>query len=501
MDARCCMRRSLPAGRGRARSTRLGLFDRPEAIVLVEWPERPANDLLVTDCQAGDGRHPGGRQRPRRGDCDVRRRGAVLDRAARAVPRPAGGAHPRRHAAQRLGSQRARSGSATSPSSCRRGERDWALAELFAAQLGGAALLPDIRTFGGEHAEEEPFLPPSPAPPPPPVAGRLERRLTLSRLVRGFADRADGFASPPNAAEVLRLADSLGELVDDLIIEDVAIERLRELAPEELAAQLAGRRALPRRGAGRLAGDPQGPRQGGRGDGAQRPAAAAGGERGAGLWRPAGDCRRLDRLDPGDGGIDGRDRGAAARRAGAAGARHHAEPRTARDATHERSGPGTSAIRAAAAAAPARRGRCGGVEELGAAAPRTALVRAMLAPAGRDARLAGARAALPRWRRRSTGAAVLAARATPTVRGPGHRAWRRDGRSRRGAASASCRATRLWRDASRQSSSRHDIAVDDPAGTPLLPVGRRPAGAAGAGGGGQPATGRSTSWRCCATAR
>src|SRR4051812_41567104 len=54
------------------------------------------------------------------------------------------------------------------------------LAELFAERLGGAALLPDIRTFGSDPAEEEPFLPPVEAPSMLPAAHRLERRLTLS---------------------------------------------------------------------------------------------------------------------------------------------------------------------------------------------------------------------------------------------------------------------------------------------------------------------------------
>ena len=57
------------------------------------------------------------------------------------------------------------------------------LAELFATRLGGAALLPDIRTFGGEPGEEEPFLPPIDAPVAPPAASLIERRLVLSRLV------------------------------------------------------------------------------------------------------------------------------------------------------------------------------------------------------------------------------------------------------------------------------------------------------------------------------
>ena len=100
------------------------------------------------------------------------------------------------------------------------------LAECFARRLGGAALLPDIRTFGGESAEEEPFLPPIDSEALPPAASALERRLTLSRLVRQFAISAEGFATPPNAAEILTLADSFGQLIDDLIIEGGDLDRL-----------------------------------------------------------------------------------------------------------------------------------------------------------------------------------------------------------------------------------------------------------------------------------
>ena len=109
------------------------------------------------------------------------------------------------------------------------------LAELFAARRGGAALLPDIRTFGGEASDEEPFLPPIDAPIAPPAAGLLERRLVLSRLVQAFAQRADGFASPPNAAEILQLSDSLGQLADDFTIEGIDPKELSRLVPEELA--------------------------------------------------------------------------------------------------------------------------------------------------------------------------------------------------------------------------------------------------------------------------
>lgn len=97
-------------------------------------------------------------------------------------------------------------------------------------------LLPDIRTFGGEASDEEPFLPPLDAPAAKPAVSPLERRLTLSHLVRTFAERAESFATPPNAAEIFWLADSLGEVIDDLIIEDIPASRLKEVVPAELAA-------------------------------------------------------------------------------------------------------------------------------------------------------------------------------------------------------------------------------------------------------------------------
>src|SRR5690606_15371897 len=76
-----------------------------------------------------------------------------------------------------------------------------ALAQAFLDR--GHPLLPDIRSLAGEQEEEEPFLPPYEVPPVPPAASAMARRLTLSRLVRQFAISADGFATPPNAAEIL----------------------------------------------------------------------------------------------------------------------------------------------------------------------------------------------------------------------------------------------------------------------------------------------------------
>ncbi|MEO6395237.1 MAG: double-strand break repair protein AddB, partial [Devosia sp.] len=95
-----------------------------------------------------------------------------------------------------------------------------------------------LRTFGGESAEEEPFLPPVDAPPARPQSTRQERRLTLARLIGAFANSpggASGFASPPNPSELFWLADSLGSLIDDLEIEGVSYRALRDLVTGDLA--------------------------------------------------------------------------------------------------------------------------------------------------------------------------------------------------------------------------------------------------------------------------
>ncbi|WP_421761351.1 double-strand break repair protein AddB [Devosia sp.] len=114
------------------------------------------------------------------------------------------------------------------------------LADLFAKRLGGATLLPDIRTFGGEQAEEEPFLPPFDAPVPLTPVSPLARTLTLARLVDAWARTEEGsevLAAPPSAAEVLGLARSLGSVLDDLTIEGSTLSALDDdTGKPELAA-------------------------------------------------------------------------------------------------------------------------------------------------------------------------------------------------------------------------------------------------------------------------
>ncbi len=104
-----------------------------------------------------------------------------------------------------------------------------ALADLFATRLGGAALLPDIRTFGGEVEDEEPFLPPFDAPNLPGPASTMERTLFLARLIDAWARTPGGaevLATPPNAAEIFALAQSLASLRDDLVIEQGSLAAL-----------------------------------------------------------------------------------------------------------------------------------------------------------------------------------------------------------------------------------------------------------------------------------
>ncbi|HEV7277453.1 MAG TPA: double-strand break repair protein AddB [Devosiaceae bacterium] len=112
-----------------------------------------------------------------------------------------------------------------------------ALAERFLAR--GQVLLPDIRTFGGEQQDEEPFLPSDDLDEQPlPVVSQVQRRLALAQMVDAWARTSGGaevFASPPNSAELFWLADSLGELIDDLEIEDVPHQALRQMVVGELA--------------------------------------------------------------------------------------------------------------------------------------------------------------------------------------------------------------------------------------------------------------------------
>ena len=110
-----------------------------------------------------------------------------------------------------------------------------ALAEAFAKHPDFSGFLPDIRTFGGDEGDEEPFLPPFDAPPSLSAATTLERRLILSRLVAAWAHSPAGgqaFSTPPTAAEIFSMADSLAHVFDDLAIAECGPGELRALGDQ-----------------------------------------------------------------------------------------------------------------------------------------------------------------------------------------------------------------------------------------------------------------------------
>ncbi|GAB5426716.1 MAG: double-strand break repair protein AddB [Devosia indica] len=114
------------------------------------------------------------------------------------------------------------------------------LAEAFARHPAFGGLLPDMRTFGGEVKDEEPFLPPFDTEKDPTPASALRRRLVLSELVAAWAKTDEGreaFSTPPTAAEIFSMAESLGRLIDDLHIEERNAADIRALG-DDLALEL-----------------------------------------------------------------------------------------------------------------------------------------------------------------------------------------------------------------------------------------------------------------------
>ncbi|HHG89233.1 MAG TPA: double-strand break repair protein AddB [Devosia sp.] len=115
-----------------------------------------------------------------------------------------------------------------------------ALAQAFADALGGGAMLPDIRTFGGDETEEESFLDVEEVASTPTPVPRIVRRFLLSELVEKWLSaqpasiEQDGLANP---AHVLSMADSLARLIDDFQIEGVEATAICSVVPDELAGR------------------------------------------------------------------------------------------------------------------------------------------------------------------------------------------------------------------------------------------------------------------------
>lgn len=114
-----------------------------------------------------------------------------------------------------------------------------ALIDIFLERLGGAALLPNIYTLGESDEVENAFFAEPDLTATNPVS-KTERTLFLARLIESWAHTAEqaqqvGFASPPSAAEILAMAQSLGQLLDDFLTEEIDYHQLSQLVPEELA--------------------------------------------------------------------------------------------------------------------------------------------------------------------------------------------------------------------------------------------------------------------------
>jgi ATP-dependent helicase/nuclease subunit B len=106
--------------------------------------------------------------------------------------------------------------------------------EAFASQLGGSALLPQFRALGDSEEDDLIFDAAQEGLELPPAMDPIRRQLLLAALIRRWDSASRGGA--PNMAQGLALADSLAALMDEMERQDVALDRLSEMAPPALAA-------------------------------------------------------------------------------------------------------------------------------------------------------------------------------------------------------------------------------------------------------------------------
>lgn len=97
-----------------------------------------------------------------------------------------------------------------------------AMQDAFVRESGGGLLLPRLVAIGDPELDEAVFEGVEDAEPVPPAVDPLQRRMILARLIQGQDARLD-------AAEAVRLAGELATTLDQLLVEEVAPHRLREL--------------------------------------------------------------------------------------------------------------------------------------------------------------------------------------------------------------------------------------------------------------------------------
>lgn len=108
-----------------------------------------------------------------------------------------------------------------------------AVTEAFVRASGGGLLLPRLVALGDPEAGEAigAAFDPADAQPIPPAVDAFRRRMTLARLVQ--EERASA-GQAIDAAEAVRLAGDLARTLDQLLVEEVAPHRLREIELGEL---------------------------------------------------------------------------------------------------------------------------------------------------------------------------------------------------------------------------------------------------------------------------
>lgn len=97
-----------------------------------------------------------------------------------------------------------------------------AIQEAFVRASGGGLLLPRLVAVGDPELDEAVFDAAADPDPVPPAVDPLQRQLILARLIQEAG-------APVDAAEAVRLAGELANTLDQLLIEEVSPQRLREL--------------------------------------------------------------------------------------------------------------------------------------------------------------------------------------------------------------------------------------------------------------------------------
>jgi ATP-dependent helicase/nuclease subunit B len=115
----------------------------------------------------------------------------------------------------------------------RRAVRDFP--EVFARELGGAALLPEMRPLGDVDEDEFLFDTTTDDLTLAPAIAPIRRRLLLAQLVRRFREAGD----PLTFAQAASLAGGLAKFFDDAETQGADLAKLKDLAPERFAEHWA----------------------------------------------------------------------------------------------------------------------------------------------------------------------------------------------------------------------------------------------------------------------